>query len=81
MKRIVAPLCSLVLLAWPLRAEEVYFDGAITNGELNLLATELFQFGPYGAAGEWGVTNITVGGNQVIKVLDEEVPSGFQTMK
>ncbi len=56
-----------MLLAGSLQvqAAELYRDASLANGGLAVGATELFQFGPFGAPGSWGITNHTVNGNQM----------------
>lgn len=52
-------------------ASEVHVDSAFTDGGLQLGATELFVFGPYGAPGSWGCTNSVVQGFGVCKLTTE----------
>lgn len=52
-------------------ATELYSDDTLAHGGLNLGATELFQFGPFGAPGSWGFTNLTVKGNHMGRLIAE----------
>jgi hypothetical protein len=66
--------CALgLLLVGTLRAHatEIHRDITLADGGLTLGATELFQFGPFGASGSWGFTNLTVNGNQMGRLVAE----------
>lgn len=72
-KMVLAAVVSTVMVAASgSRAAEVYADSVFTNGGPQLGATELFVFGPYGAPGSWGCTNLAVESTRMARMTSTE---------